>query len=143
MIEVLTREKKASLVFKLLTSEKPKHSFYHMHKKGATTLWEDWDGANSHNHPMFDGCLKALWKCFLEIIPTEPGYKKVKISPCDIPELGNFGGYLSVDGEKLSVKLSRGKGIEIETDIPENIEAILEFGGKIINLPTGKNTIKF
>ncbi len=31
-------------------------SFGHWIEQGATTTWEQWDGQNSHNHPMFGCC---------------------------------------------------------------------------------------
>ena len=36
-------------------------SFGHWIKQGATTTWEQWDGANSHCHPMFGGGLTWLY----------------------------------------------------------------------------------
>ena len=35
--------------------------FGHWIAQGATTTWEQWDGANSHNHPMFGACLTWLY----------------------------------------------------------------------------------
>ncbi len=53
------------LAFKLLTNEK-ENSFYNMKKQGATTLWENWDGAHSHSHPMFGAVVKYLVEYFNE-----------------------------------------------------------------------------
>ncbi len=36
-------------------------SFGHWIEQGATTTWEQWDGANSHCHPMFGGGLTWLY----------------------------------------------------------------------------------
>ncbi|MBO5065753.1 MAG: GNAT family N-acetyltransferase [Clostridia bacterium] len=54
------------LAFKLLTSEK-ENTFYNMKKHGATTLWENWNGAHSHSHPMFGAVVKYLVEYFNEI----------------------------------------------------------------------------
>ena len=139
LVGILAETGNAQLVYKLLSSKKAEHSFYYMHERGATTLWEYWNGAKSHNHPMFGGCIKALWKCFLGIQPLEPGYKSVKISPCDIAELGDFGGYMDIGG-KLSVRVKRGEFIEVE--VPDGIEAVLEFKDKKVTLSHGANRIE-
>lgn len=144
LIGILTEKGYSELVYKLLSSRKAEHSFYYMYEKGATTFWESWDGGESHNHPMFGGCMKALWKCFLGINPQEAGYKKVKISPCNVKELGNFGGYITINKSKLSVKLSRGEEkIKIQIEMPKNIEGILSFENKNIKLKDGFNEIVF
>ncbi|MCR5041727.1 MAG: family 78 glycoside hydrolase catalytic domain, partial [Clostridia bacterium] len=52
LIRVLCRHGMGDLARKLLTSH-GKNSFYNMQRHGATTLWEYWNGAHSHCHPMF------------------------------------------------------------------------------------------
>ena len=52
--------------FRLLTSKK-KNSFGYQRAHGATTLWEEWDGSNSHNHPMFGACSVLLFRYILGI----------------------------------------------------------------------------
>ena len=47
------------LLYKLLNSE-DLGSFAFMRKNGATTLWENWNGRESRNHPMFGGPAKHL-----------------------------------------------------------------------------------
>ncbi len=54
------------VAYRLLTSEK-KNSFGYQRSCGATTLWEDWDGNNSHNHPMFGACTGYLFRYILGI----------------------------------------------------------------------------
>ena len=49
----------------LLTSKKD-NTFYNMMKRGATTLWESWDGDASHDHPMFGAVVEYLVKYFNE-----------------------------------------------------------------------------
>ena len=73
------------------------------------------------------------------IQPLEPGYKSVKISPCDIAELGDFGGNMDIGG-KLSVRVKRGEFIEVE--VPDGIEAVLEFKDKKVTLSHGANRIE-
>lgn len=52
--------------FKLLTEEGKDTFFDHM-KKGATTLWEDWQGNGSHNHHMHGAVVSGLFYHILGI----------------------------------------------------------------------------
>ena len=49
------------LAVRLLTNDSEAASFAHMKRNGATTLWERWDGRESHNHPMFGACVRLLF----------------------------------------------------------------------------------
>ena len=53
-------------------------SFGYWISQGATTTWEQWDGGNSHNHPMFGGGLAWLYSRLIGINPTlkGAGYKR-------------------------------------------------------------------
>lgn len=65
LIKTLCENGYKDLAFKLLTSEK-KNTFYNMKKQGATTLWENWDGCDSHSHPMFGAVVEYIVKYFNE-----------------------------------------------------------------------------
>ncbi|MBE6795625.1 MAG: GNAT family N-acetyltransferase [Ruminococcaceae bacterium] len=66
LIRTLCENGHKDLAFKLLTSEK-ENSFFNMKKQGATTLWENWDGCDSHSHPMFGAVVEYIVKYFNEI----------------------------------------------------------------------------
>ena len=55
------------LAVRLLTNDSEAASFAHMKRNGATTLWERWDGRESHNHPMFGACVRLLFTQILGI----------------------------------------------------------------------------
>ncbi len=63
LIKTLCERGHKDLAFKLLTSEK-ENTYYNMKRHGATTLWEDWDGSNSHSHPMFGSVVEYIVKYF-------------------------------------------------------------------------------
>lgn len=50
---------------------------------GATTTWEEWNGNNSRNHPMFGGGLTWFYRKLagLEVDPEQPGYKHMIVKP--------------------------------------------------------------
>lgn len=67
------------LAFDLLsTCEYP--SYGYMKNNGATTLWENWNGKESHNHPMFGSVVKYLFYGFLGLRVENYG-KKVYVVP--------------------------------------------------------------
>lgn len=55
------------LAVRLLTNDSEAASFAYMKRNGATTLWERWDGRESHNHPMFGACVRLLFTQILGI----------------------------------------------------------------------------
>lgn len=60
LIRVLMKYREVDLAYNLLTN---RHfpSFQAEWDQGATTLWESWDGHDSHNHPMFGACTTELF----------------------------------------------------------------------------------
>ncbi len=63
LIKTLCEKGYKDLAFKLLTSEK-ENTYYNMKCHGATTLWENWDGCDSHSHPMFGSVVEYIVKYF-------------------------------------------------------------------------------
>lgn len=88
LLERLFEEGEAELAFRLMTS-KSDVSYYHMMAAGATTLWERWDGKESHDHPMFGSVVKLLFTEILGIRQSEEsvGYRSYEIRPADIPQI--------------------------------------------------------
>ena len=66
LIRTLCENGYTELAKKLLTSKK-ENTFYNMMSRGATTLWENWDGCDSHSHPMFGAVVEYIVKYFNEI----------------------------------------------------------------------------
>jgi alpha-L-rhamnosidase len=58
--------------------------------RGATTLWECWNGGGSHNHHMFSDMSSFLYKYVAGIAPDEnaPGFRRICFRPavlCGMP----------------------------------------------------------
>ncbi|MDO5569898.1 MAG: family 78 glycoside hydrolase catalytic domain [Bacteroidales bacterium] len=64
-------------------------SFGYWISQGATTTWEQWDGGNSRNHPMFGGSLNYLYRDIagMNADPSNPGYKHIIFKPQPPKEL--------------------------------------------------------
>lgn len=117
LLEELFRLKAGETAYKLLSSEEM-GSFLYMKRHGATTLWERWDGEESHDHPMFGGCARHLYQGFLGIRQAygTGGYTDVTVEPM-LPEGVSFmEGSFPTEGGVLSVSLRRENG-QVRSDI--------------------------
>ena len=63
-------------------------SFGHWIAQGATVTWEQWNGQNSHNHPMFGGGLTWLARRLAGVNVTDEGagYRHFRVQP--MPAVG-------------------------------------------------------
>ena len=80
--EVLAENGLSDLAYTVLT-QKGFPGFSYMFENGADTLWEQWDGKNSHNHPMFGGCLSWFYTTLAGIRFDEraPGGRHLTVKP--------------------------------------------------------------
>ena len=108
LVDVLFSLNQGQLVYQLLSSEEM-GSFLYMKRHGATTIWEHWNGKESHNHPMFGGCLRFLYEGFLGIRQAygNGGYTQVTVTPF-LPEgVSTMEGSILTPQGRLSVSLKR------------------------------------
>ncbi|MBP3322895.1 MAG: family 78 glycoside hydrolase catalytic domain [Clostridia bacterium] len=126
MTRVLCKVGRADLAFKIMSSEEENHSFGYMMNMGATTIWEEFYGGNhSHNHHMFGGCVKLMFTDFLGIKMLEPGYKKIKIDPFYLPELGDIEGFITTEFGKIEVSVKYENGeMNVKYTVPAEIELV-------------------
>ena len=118
------------LAFELLSNEK-EVSFAHMMRSGATTLWENWNGEASRNHPMFGAVTKYLFTGILGIEQADGscGYEKVIISPAIVDGLDRASGHITTVRGKISVSYEKKDGkIRFEVFADPSIDAEFRFG---------------
>ncbi|MBQ1553196.1 MAG: GNAT family N-acetyltransferase [Clostridia bacterium] len=110
LTRVLFENGRGELAFELLTNKKDV-SFDYMKRHGATTLWENWDGRASHDHPMFGAVLEYLFTCILGIkqAPGKAGFGGYTVEPADIPSLEWARGGIMTDVGRISVEIRGGK----------------------------------
>lgn len=109
----------ADTAIRLLTSKDGEVSFHRMMAAGATTIWEDWDGSYSHDHPMFGGVADALFEKLLGIRAAAPGYAQVEIAP-QIPErLERVRGSICVPAGEICVDFDRNRSPRYIVTVPE------------------------
>ena len=136
LIDVLCKNANVQLAFALLTSDK-KGSYNWQMQKGATTMWEYFDGGGSHSHPMFGAPVRHLFSTFLGINISENGIKIAPFIPSGLACASGKVGNISVSFEKGE------NSIEFVVNIPDNTAAIFEFGGKTLDLHSGENRFVF
>ncbi len=106
-------------------------------EQGATTVWENWEGTESHNHYSPGAVCEWLYSTVLGIQVT--GENQCLIKPQ--PE-GSFtmaeGTYQSIYGKISSRWEKDGEKIQYTVQLPANMQGILELpDGKQISLPQG------
>ena len=132
----------------LLREEYP--SWLYSVTKGATTIWEHWDGIkpdgsmwsiemNSFNHYAY-GAVGAWLYCVAGGINTdenEVGFKKVRFAPKPDPRLEWFKAEIETDYGKISSYWYYKDGkVEYEFETP--VKATVELDGKVFEIDKGK-----
>ena len=98
--------------------------YLYMIDRGATGVWEEWDGGRSHLHNCYNGIGSWFFEALGGIIPLESGFRRVRIDP-QVPA-----GLDRVDVARMTpygvISVHR-KGRDLEVSIPVGVTA--EIGG--------------
>lgn len=107
LIRVLFERGYSALAAALLTNN-GEISFANMMRHGSKTLWENWDGCDSMNHPMFGAVCEYIFTEMLGIKqrPGTVGFEKVEIKPAYLPEIGDISGSIMTPKGRISVAVS-------------------------------------
>ncbi len=137
---VLLNNGYADLALKLL-SNKTQGSYYNMKSNGATTLWERWNGEDSHNHPMFGASVRYLFDSVLGITQKNDsyGYDKILIAPAENTFLSFAKGYIHTVKGKISVEFKKGDNVEFVITLPPDTTAEFVYGSYKATLHGGEN----
>jgi alpha-L-rhamnosidase len=129
-LDVLADAGRAALVYDLLLRT-AFPSWGYMAAKGATTIWERWNGdvgdvaMNSFNHYALGAVTGFLFRRIAGIAPAAPGFKQVAIRPLLDPRVKRGGGaFRSVLGP-ISTQWEQGAdgGVRLEAVLPPNATA--------------------
>lgn len=148
LLHVLSNYGHEKLAYSLLLREEYPSWLYSV-KKGATTVWEHWDGImengdfwstemNSFNHYAYGAVADWVYGVAAGITPMEeyPGYEKVRIAPIPDERLQWLKGTLETRHGLISSewkKEQEGWRYEIVTPV----DAMIEIGGKIYEVQQG------
>ena len=83
LLDVLTDLKQHDLAYRIMNQRDFPSFGDYIEGKGATTLWENWDGGSSHSHPMYGSVIRWFYNDLAGINPVEeaPGFKKFDLKP--------------------------------------------------------------
>ena len=84
LFEVLVENGLKDLAYKII-NQRDFPSFGWWIEQGATTTWEQWDGGNSHNHPMFGGGIGWFYRDLAGLEALDAGYRSFEVRPV-LPE---------------------------------------------------------
>lgn len=108
--------------------------------KGATSLWENWNGKDSLNHIMF-GDISAWMYQYpggLRPLPDTPGGRKFIIQPCFVKKLDRVTvSYRSSYGKITSQWLRSEHKIRCQVEIPSGCSADIILPGKVMREVSG------
>ncbi len=144
ILHVLSENGKTDLAYELLFSEKIPSWLYSVNK-GATTMWEHWNGIkedgsfwsdamNSYNHYAYGSVFEWIYVNAggIDILGDGVGFKKIKLAPKPHRALGFVNCSIdSVSGRIESNWYYKGDNVYFEFTVPEGAEAE-------ITLPDGR-----
>ena len=84
LCEILVENGLENLAYKII-NQRDFPSFGWWIEQGATTTWEQWDGGNSRNHPMFGGGIGWFYRDLAGLEATDAGYRSFEVRPV-LPE---------------------------------------------------------
>ena len=146
ILYVLTDSGYPELAYDLLLREEYPSWLYAVNR-GATTIWEHWDGImengdfwsvnmNSFNHYAYGAVLAWVYERALGIEPLEPGFKKVKIAPVVTSRLTSLSASIdTVNGKVSSSWTHTPDGTRYECTLP--VEGEITIDGVTKQLPAG------
>ena len=137
-LRYLTRMGRGDVAYRL-ASQDSYPSFGYMVSRGATTIWELWNGdtanpwMNSGNHVMMLGDLIPwFYRDLAGINPTKPAYKEIRLAPdFSIENLDHISAsYESLHGTIRSSWQKSLKQVDWQFEIPCNTEAVIVIPAK-------------
>ena len=147
LLDVLSQNGFHELAYTLM-DQQDYPGFGYMINKGATTIWETWEGDASHSHPMFGSVCQWFYQKLAGFNADEksPGFKNVVIKPRPVANLSFVkASYNSPYGEiKNHWEITR-DNFEMNIHIPVNATATIyvpAISSEDVEVK-GKNTSRF
>lgn len=133
LFHVLTRFGHSDLAYRMITRE-DFPSYGNWVKRGATTLWEDFqpDGVNSMNHHFWGDISAWFVKCLagIRLNPHIHNVSELSIAPSFVTALEHVSAYHLTPAGKVAVAWRReGKTILLDAEIPADMSATATLPG--------------
>lgn len=150
LLHVLSDHGYTELAYSLLLREEYPGWLYSV-KKGATTIWEHWDGImengefwstdmNSFNHYAYGSVIDWLYEKACGIQPLEPGFRKIRIAPMPTKHLDYLEAAIDTRQGRVSSKWERVEDrVRYTIELPVEGEIVLNGKSRIV--PAGYYTL--
>lgn len=143
LCHVLAENGRLDVAYELLT-QKTSPSWLYAITKGATTIWETWDGIKpdgtpnaSLNHYSPGAVINFLHRKVAGIEAAKPGYKRIRIHPMPGGGLTSAKAtYESVNGLIISEWETENGKMRMNVTIPANTRATIILPGAVVNAVT-------
>ena len=125
LFEVLCDNGLKDLAYKII-NQRDFPSFGWWIEQGATTTWENWNGADSHNHPMFGGGIGWFYRDLAGLEAIGAGYSTFNVRPV-VPEGLEWVEYShrTTYGD-VAIKWShKGEKFSLQCDVPVGSRAVV------------------
>ncbi|MFP4622099.1 MAG: family 78 glycoside hydrolase catalytic domain [Bacteroidales bacterium] len=127
LINVLTEHGLTDLAYEMIT-QKTYPGYGDWIERGATTLWQTWDGSMSRNHIMFGSVDEWFFEALagIKIDPENPGFKHFYLEP-QLPEKLTHARatHYSMYGEIKSTWKKKARGTVFRFTVPFNTSATI------------------
>jgi alpha-L-rhamnosidase len=125
LLDVLTENDRPDLAYTLM-NQRDYPGFGYMIEKGASTIWETFQGDASHSHPMFGSVCQWFYQHLGGISPDpeNPGFKHSILKPTPVSSLSFANtSFASVYGEVKTQWKFEGNDYHLNVSIPANTSA--------------------
>jgi alpha-L-rhamnosidase len=125
LFDVLCQEGHADLAYAMMNQTTPP-SYGWCLDQGASTVWEQWSGKSSHNHPMFGGGVVWLYRHLagVQTDPNRPGYEHVIIRPQPVTGIANASYYTNTLRGRVGAGWEKHSGsLRLRATVPPNSTA--------------------
>lgn len=125
LFDALCEEGHAELVYAMMNQATPP-SYGWCLEQGATTIWEQWSGKGSHNHPMFGGGVVWLYRHLagVQIDPAQPGYQHLIVRPLPVAGVTHASFYTTTLRGRVGAAWERKPGeFHLRLTVPPNSTA--------------------
>ena len=144
LFEVLCDNGLADLAYKIVNQmDFPSYGWWI--EQGATTTWENWNGRDSHNHPMFGGGIGWYYRDLAGLRIKEAGFRTFDIRPI-VPEGLDWVEYThNTPFGEIAIRWERiGASFNLECSIPVGCKATVwlpsDSGYKPYDATSGKHS---
>lgn len=134
LLHALTQYGRADLAY-IIATQKTHPSWGYMIEQGATTMWEDWEGSESLNHPALSSISSWFYKDLAGINPDpdSPGFKHIMIKPNLITDLKWTKAWHESMYGQIRCEWAYEDGLfQLNVEIPVNCNATVYLPGEIV-----------